>query len=246
MYLTGDADREPLQGPGHQPAYLAGAHALAGAMMALWAREAGVGGQRVEVSQMESVAAAHQWTITRYNYVGMIQRRMGNRYDFGHPNTYYACRDGHVAITVVTEEQAERFFLLLGQPELLADERFSNNVARLANADALDEIVCSWFADRTKVEIVRLCQELRVPCAPVSEVDELLEQEHLNARGFWREVEHPEAGRLRYPGPPFEMSAAPGTIERAPLLGEHNEEIYRTGLGYTPDEVASMRTEGVI
>ncbi len=246
MYLTGDPDREPLQGPGHQPACLAGAHALAGTVIALWAREPGAGGQHVEVSEMESVAAAHQWTITRYNFAGVIQRRMGNRYDLTHPNTLYPCRDGYVAISVSTEKQAESFLLLVGQAELLEDKRFRGGLARLANADAFDEIVAPWFAERSKEEIVLLCQELRVPCAPVAEVDDVLEHEQLIARGFWREVDHPEAGRLRYPGPPFRMSDSPGQIGRAPLLGEHSAEIYEDGTGYSSDELARLREEGVI
>ena len=246
MYLTGDPDREPLQGPGYQPAYLAGAHALAGTMMALWARASGGGGQHVGVSEMESIAVAHQWTTTRYNYAGMIQQRMGSRYDLGHPNTLYACRDGYITISAASEKQAERLFLVIGQPELLQDERFRNGNARRLNADALDEIIAPWFAERTREEIVRLCQEMRVPCAPVSEVDEVLENEQLDARDFWRQVDHPEAGRLQYPGPPFRMPDAPGQIGRAPLLGEHNEELYASGEGYSPDEMAGLCEEGVI
>ena len=246
MYLTGDPDREPLQGPGHQPAYLAGAHAVAGVMIALWARESGAGGQHVDVGELESIAVAHQWTTTRYNYAGMIQRRMGNRYDLGHPNTLYACRDGYITISAASEKQAERLFLVLGQPELSEDERFRNGIARRFNADALDEIIGPWFAERTRDEVVQLCQEMRVPCAPVSEVDDVLEHEQLNAREFWRELDHPEAGRLRYTGPPFHMPDSPGQIGRAPLLGEHNEEIYKSSAGLSSDEVAGLREEGAI
>ena len=246
MYLTGDPDREPLQGPGSQPAYLAGAHALTGVMLALLAREAGAGGQRVEVSELESVAAAHQWTITRYNYSGTVQRRIGNRYDFGHPITIYPCADGYVGIGISTDEQAERFFVLIGRPELLADPRFGTNLARLLHADEFDEIVLPWFRARGKEEITRLCQELRVPCSPVTEVDELLANEHLAARGFWQEVPHPAAGTLHYPGPPFRMSETPGRPGRAPLLGEHNEEVYGVWLGYDRQRLTLLRRAGVI
>lgn len=246
MYLTGDADREPLQGPGWQPSYLAGIHAVVGIMTALWIRESGLGGQLVEVSEMESVAACHQWTITRYNYSGTVQRRIGNRYDFGHPITIYPCRDGYVAIGVASEEQAERFFLLIDRPELLADERFNSNVARLANASTLDEIMGPWFLKRTEEEIVRQCQELRVPCSPVSEVDELLENEHYRARGFWRGLDHPVAGTLQHPAPPFRMTGSPDTVARAPLLGEHNQDVYGGWLGLTPEDLTSMREAGIL
>ena len=93
---------------------------------------------------------------------------------------------------------------------------------------------------------MRLCQELHVPCAPVAEIDEVLEDAQLEARGFWREVEHPEAGRLRYPGPPYQMPDSPGEIGRAPLLGEQSVEIYEDGAGYSSGELARLREEGVI
>ena len=246
MYLTGDPDREPLQGPGRQPAYLAGAHALAGAMTALWARESGAGGQHVEVSELESIAIAHQWTTTRYHFAGMIQKRYGNRYELGHPNTLYACRDGFITVSAASERQAESLFLLMGQPELMEDDRFRNGIVRRINADALDEAIAPWFAERTRDEVVQLCQELHVPCAPVAEIDEVLEDQQLAARGFWREVEHPEAGRLRYPGPPYQMPDSPGEIGRAPLLGEQSVEIYEDGAGYSSGELARFREEGVI
>ena len=246
MYLTGDPDREPLQGPGPQPAYLAGAHALAGTMIALWARESGAGGQYVEVSELESIAVAHQWTTTRYHFAGMIQKRYGNRYELGHPNTLYACSDGFITISAASEKQAESLFLLMGQPELMEDDRFRNGIVRRINADALDEVIAPWFAERTRDEVVQLCQELHVPCAPVAEIDEVLEDHQLAARGFWREIDHPTAGRLRYPGPPFHMPDSPGEIDRAPLLGEHSTEIYEGGAGYSSDELAHLREEGVI
>ena len=246
MYRTGGPDRGPRQGPGGQPAYLAGAHARAGAMTALWARESGAGGQHVEVSELESIAVAHQWTTTRYHFAGMIQKRYGNRYELGHPNTLYACRDGFITISAASERQAESLFLLMGQPELMEDDRFRNGIVRRINADALDEAIAPWFAERTRDEVVQLCQELHVPCAPVAEIDEVLEDAQLEARGFWREVEHPEAGRLRYPGPPYHMPDSPGEIGRAPLLGEHGVEIYEDGAGCSSGELERLREEGVI
>jgi len=164
----------------------------------------------------------------------------------GHPNTLYACSDGFITISVASERQAESLFLLIGQPELMEDDRFRNGIVRRINADALDEVIAPWFAEHTRDEVVQLCQELHVPCAPVAEIDEVLEDQQLAARGFWREVDHPIAGRLRYPGPPFQMPDSPGQIGRAPLLGEHSIEIYEGGAGYSSDELAHLRAEGVI
>lgn len=245
MYLTGDPDREPLQGPGSQPAYLAGAYALTGVMAALWARADGVGGQRVEVTELEAVAASHQWTITRYNYSGMVQRRIGNRYDSGHPITIYPVKDGYVSMGISTDDQAERFFVLIGQPELIDDQRFNTNLMRLANADEFDRMVKPWLMARTAGEVVELCQEMRIPSSRASTPADLLTDPHLQERGFWRTLDHPRAGELRYPGPPYHLPASPGTLRRAPLLGEDNERVYG-GLGLSPEDLTRLRETDAI
>src|SRR5437870_3416064 len=83
------------QGPVSQPAYLAGMYAFTGVMAALWARADGRSGQYVDVSELEAVAASHQWTVSRYNYSSKVQQRIGNRYDSGHPITIYPAADGY-------------------------------------------------------------------------------------------------------------------------------------------------------
>ena len=84
------------------------------------------------------------------------------------------------------------------------------------------------------------------PCAPVTSPAELLDDPHFREREFWVKVDHPEAGKLTYPGAPFRMSATPWQMERAPLLGEHNEEIYCHRLGYTREDLVKLRGSGVI
>ena len=222
-FLTGDADREPLQGPEHIPEYIAGVYAYIGILAALIARARMGRGQAVDVSQMEALASAHQWTLARYGYNGRVQRRNGNRYDSLHPVTYYACADGVVALSPSSPDQLERMLVLLGRSELLDDTRFATNVARMANAAAFDEEVAGWFLERTRAEVAAACQEFRVPCAGALEVDEVLAHEQLIARGFWQHSHHPVAGDLLLPAGPFRMGLAFPKAGRAPLLDEHGD-----------------------
>jgi len=245
MALTGDPDREPLQGPGAQPSYLAGVYAFVGVMAALWARADGHGGQFLDISAFEAIAASHQWTISRYSYSGMVQRRIGNRYDSGHPITIYPTADGYISIGISTDEQAQRFFVLINRPDLGEDPRFATNLARLEHADELDAIISPWFAVRTSAEVVALCQEMRVPCARVATIADLLADPHLQQRGFWQEIAHPYAGRLLYPGLPFHLPAADGSIQRAPLLSEHSvETLEEAGEAHT--DLGRLRALGGI
>ena len=105
------------------------------------------------------------------------------------------------------------------------------------------EWVSQWDAD----DLYRAAQEKRIPFAPVSTMGSLLESEHLKARGFFIEVAHPEAGPLRYPGAPYKLSGTPWEVRSpAPALGQHNEAVFCDRLGLSPQELASLREEGVV
>jgi len=246
VYINGEPDREPLQGPGPQPEYQGGLHGFLATMMALYSREATGSGQWVDVSIVECMAGLHQFTLSRYTYGGEIKTRTGNRYESNHPITIYPCQDGYIALSASTQLQQELLYTLIGMPELMQDPRFQMARDRTANADALDALIMPWFQERTKSELFHTCSEWRVPCAPVSSPEDLLNDPHYQARGFWVEIEHPETGKLTYPGAPFKMSETPWEAGRAPRLGEHNEEIYCQRLGYSRGDLVRLRELGVI
>ena len=141
--------------------------------------------------------------------------------------------------------QQELLFALVEMPDLTKDPRFSNPVDRNANAQAFDERLMPWFRERTREEIFHTCSQWRIPCAPVTHPGELLDDPHFRERDFWTEVDHPVAGRLPYPTAPFHLSETPSRPGRAPLLGEHNQEIYGR-LGYRKEDLVRLRQGGVI
>ena len=245
-YINGDPDREPLAGGGDQPAYQGGIHAYTGVMAALLHRDMTGEGQHIDISAMECMVSLHQFTVNRYAYSGMIQKRAGNRYMFNHPITLYPCKDGSVSISPSTEDQAERMLIMMDMAHLLEDERFRNGYQRLVYADEFDAMVSPWFLEREKKEIVELCQEFRVPAAYVNNLKDLLEDPQYLARNFWTEMDHPVAGKLPYADAPFKMSETPAKPERAPLLGEYNEEIYSKGLGMTKEELSTLKEKGIV
>ena len=246
MYVNGHPDREPLAGGGEQPQYQGGLHAFTGAMAALINREITGLGQYIDVSIMECMTSVHQFTINRYAYSGMIQKRIGNRYMWTHPSTIYACRDGYVCVSPNTDDKAEMLLTMMGMPEILEDERFRTGYHRRENFEAFDELVKPWFLERTRNEIVETCQEWRIPVMYANNVEELLEDPHLREREFWVDIDHPEAGTHPYPVAPFRMSDSPARSGRPPLLGEHNEEIYCRRLNLGRDDLVRLRAGGII
>lgn len=246
MFVNGEPGREPLAAGGEQPAYQGGLHGYTGIMASLIHRENTGKGQYVDVSQMECMSSLHQFVVNRYEYSGNIQQRVGNRYAHSHPASIYPCKDGHVSVNTPSLQFLEPMLTLMELEHMLEDPRFETPFHCLANADAFDEMVLPWFKERTRKEIIDAFQEWRVPAACVNTVDDLLNDDQYRARDFWVDIDHPEAGVHPYATAPHKMSETPIQAKRAPLLGEHNEEVYCGMLGMGKEELVRMRGLGVI
>lgn len=246
MFVNGEPGREPLAAAGEQPAYQGGLHGYTGIMAALMHRENTGRGQYVDVSQMECMSSLHQFVVNRYAYSGHIQLRVGNRYAHSHPASIYPCKDGYVSVNTPSLQFLEPMLTLMELEHMLEDPRFETPFHCMANADAFDEMVMPWFRERTRKEIIDAYQEWRVPAAYVNDVEELLADEHYRARDFWVDIDHPVAGTLPYASTAFRMSRTPAQPKRAPLLGEHNEEIYCGMLAFKKGELVRMREMGVV
>ncbi|HEY7295811.1 MAG TPA: CoA transferase [Dehalococcoidia bacterium] len=218
MYVTGEPDREPLQGAGRQPEYAAGTYSFIATMAALRYREREGVGQTIDVSHMEAMASMHQWTSVKWTHTGTIERRIGNRYSSAHPITIYPCKDGYIALSAAGDLSTERFLSVIGMAHLLADPRFATGLDRLEHYEAFDAEILPWLLEHTVEEIVSLGQEVRVPVGPVPGMLELLADEHLAAREFWQTVAV-EGRVLRFPGPPFRLSRHPWQPEPPPAAG---------------------------
>ena len=135
---------------------------------------------------------------------------------------------------------------LIGHPELVDDPRFNTPVARREHQSELAAILSEWTTTQPKEAIYHTLQGLRTVAGYVATVEDLLQSGQFAARDFFHPMEHPQTGAATYPGAPFTIQGADWYHARAPLLGEHNAEIYGKRLGYTPDELAQLRGAGVI
>ena len=254
MYNTGEPDREPLSTGGTPAEYIAGIHAWVGALAAIAYRAREGRAQHVDVSMAEATACADEYNAGMYAFQGAIRRRFYSRHVFGYPMDIMPCKDGHIVLIpgaqgfpqrgLVAEASVSGMALLLGDPELDQHPLFISGQERMIRWREIDELLLPWLREHTAREIVETAQALRMPFALVPSVKDLLEDEHLDARAFFRRIDHPEAGELPYAGPPFRMSETAPRVERAPMLGEHNEETLAE-LGYSPDEQAILREREV-
>jgi formyl-CoA transferase len=134
---------------------------------------------------------------------------------------------------------------VIGREELLRDARFASPEARWEHREEVDAMVNAWMAQRTKVEAMTALGEAGVPAGAVFDTNELLHDAHLRKRGMFVTVKHPVRGDFTMPGWPVKMSESNVTVTSAPLLGQHNEEIYGE-LGYTAAQIAELRSEKAI
>lgn len=249
MANEGEPDREPLRFPGHKSQYLAGNHAATVTLGAVFGSRLSGEGQQVDVSIMECMTAPPEGgaSLMSYDFSGTAMSRQGHRREGVYPFGIYPCRDGQVYIYGIVGFFWPRFAAWMGMPELLEDPRFATPPARREHHGDFDAILIPWLMERSRDEAFHSAQAHRIPVTPVYTVDELVKDRQLNARGFFTEVDHPVAGKAVYAGLPFKLPETPSAPQRpAPLLGEHNREVYREWLGLSDDDLAGLRERGVV
>jgi len=247
----GIPDQRPLAIPLSQADFMAGLAGAASTLIALLARDVTGRGQLVDVagSQVLSVLISFVYFLPNFIYRGVAGARKGRRGGEAYfPNTIMPCKDGFVCLYPLQLEQYLRFLELIGNPDWQENPRYRNRRAMAEEyPDEAEALIAPWFRERTKEEIFKLCLEARVPCAPVRTIEEIVNDLHLKERSFFVEVDHPVAGKQTHPRPPFRLSRTPGDIGGpAPLLGQHNFDIYCGKLGLSQEELGRLRMAGIV
>ena len=135
---------------------------------------------------------------------------------------------------------------LVGREDLTDHPDYSTPKARLSHLDECFALIEGWTMGHTKFDAMEILNDLEVPCGPILDTKELLEDESLAARGMIVEVEHPERGVFKTVGCPLRLSDSPVEVTTSPKLGEHTDEVLIELLGMTPEEVASARASGAV
>lgn len=218
-------------------------------LAAVYGRELVGGGQHVDVSCAEAIAALFigAQNIGGYAQDGRFDRRTGVGMSQAAPATILPCRDGHVWMLAIEQGQWQGLCRAMGNPEWAGLEMFNDRQVRAENADVLYAFIREWSAQHDKMEIMEKCQAEGCPVTAVYTVEELAQQPHLAARQHFVDLEHPELGTVRAFGAPFRLPASPGGPRRpAPLLGEHTNEIWGGLLGLSSSEIGRLRAQRVI
>ena len=240
-----NADREPVKGGGLVGECDAGVCASVSILGALFWRNSGGTGQYIDISKQETEMSLERMNIVRYYELGKSPTRVKiNRLR----DTLVCCRDGgYVKIVLHPDKQWKGVVEALGRPEWTNDSLFADHKKREANFDILTERLQEEALSYDSEDLFFRIQEAGTACAPVCSAEQVFNSPQTKAREFYLEIEHPKAGALMYPGMPYKLNqTAPIKQKGAPLLGQHNEEVYSLRLGYSKHELAKLRETGII
>ena len=234
----------PVRAGGWQSHMAAGLAAATAALTALYRRQRTGEGARVDVSEYEALATQLIASFAGHAYgqpAASRDRKLAGT--VGAIGGVLPCNDGFVAISPREEAQWRQWLEMMGNPDWGDDERFATREAREANTPELWELLGEWTSGFSKFDVARWGQERRIPCFPVNTAEDLFTDPHLQDREFFSELEHPVAGRLRYPGAAYRLSNAADTANRraAPTLGQHNSLLTRS---FAREAAAGRRVSG--
>lgn len=252
MSITGYDDRPPVMNGANVGDSGTGMHLAIAILGALLQRERTGQGQLVEVAMQEAVLNITRVKFTPTLATGKPLERMGNRSPSGAYANLVRCAGGgpndyvYMMLPPDNAEPFEALVEILGRQDLRADERFNTPPARARNTDELTEIIEAWTTQRSKREVMQAFAGRGIPCGAVLDTAEVLEDPHLRERRMVFDLDHPQRGHFAMIGSPFRLSESPADVRRAPLFGEHTEEVLTGLAGYSPRDVQRLREQKVV
>jgi benzylsuccinate CoA-transferase BbsF subunit len=247
--LTGFADFPPMHVGFSYGDPNGGLHGSFAVLAALMHRERTGEGQYIDLSQLESSIAVIGEGMLAYSMNGEPPPRIGNRDLHMSPHGLFHCQgeDRWVSIVVANEEEWQKFCQGVGQPGLATDARFATLVDRKKNEDALEALITAWTETQTAEDATRKLQAVGIAAYPAVTNKELAEDKHLQERGYFVELPHPEVGVRRHAGVPWVFSDTPCNVRKpAPCAGQDTDTVLQRVLGYSTDEIAALHAKGVL
>ncbi len=256
--MTGFPDTPPMLPPIPLADEIAGVFGAMAGMMALYHRDArgcredGVEktrrGQVIDVSLFEPLFRLCIPHIPMYDQLGIIRERVGNDFPDAAPRSLYRTEDKRwLGLSATSQNTWERLAQAMGLPDLVADPRFADNAARLENKDALNEILQDWLGQRSLDQSLEQLVPAGGVVGPVYDSAQIVADPHYLEREDVIETPDPELGTTLMPGIVPKFSDTPGAVAHAgPKLGEHNQSVYGSWLGYDEEKLSELTDKGII
>jgi crotonobetainyl-CoA:carnitine CoA-transferase CaiB-like acyl-CoA transferase len=251
MSVTGE--RDALPGGGPQKAGVAltdimtGMYATVAILAALTHRDRTGQGQHIDMALLDTQVAMLANVGSNYLNTGKPPQRWGNAHANIVPYQTFACSDGHIIVAAGNDSQYQKFVEAGGRPELAHDPRYATNPARVQHRDTLVPLLAAMVLERSRAEWIALLEAVGVPCGPINDIADVFANPQVQARAMAIDLPHPAAGTVKLVRSPMRMSATPaGSDLPPPMLGQHTEDVLRDVLGKSAEDIAALRTGGVL
>src|SRR5687768_10163749 len=251
MSLTGERDDAPGGGPQKVGVAIAdlmtGMYSSVAILAALHERAASGLGQYIDMALLDTQVAWLANQNANYLIGGEPPERMGNAHPNIVPYQTFPTRDGDMILAVGNDNQFRKFCTAAGIPEIGADPRFADNIARVANRQACIDALAPAIARKTTAEWIALLEPIGVPCGPINRLDQVYADRQVKHRGLKIEVPHPLAGSVPLVANPIKYSRTPITYDTPPpLLGEHTDEVLKGLLGKSESDIVALRAKKIV
>ena len=227
---------------------ISGAHAAGAVLSALWSRRRTGTGCFIDVSQLESAIMTIGEHLLGFQMNGSRAENLGNRHPVYAPHGAYPCagEDEWITIAVADDAEWQRMCAAMDTPQLAEHSDYCDILTRHRNHDALDALISQWTHDKPAADVMSMLQGAGVSAAPVMTGEAIFNNPQYQERGLLEFVDHPSCGPYFMPGAAWKMSATPPEVRwHAPLLGEHNEQVFGELLGMDADTIAALEADGV-
>lgn len=250
LSITGLPDDSPLK-PGPTIGDTGtGIHCAAGILAALLQREKTGRGQHVEVSMQDAVVNYVRVPLRHHLQTNATVQRSGNRLSHAAPTDTYPCHPGgpndYVYIMTTTPEMWRNLLQAIDREDLIDDPRYTDQRERNKRFDEVYSFIRAWTEKHDKFTVMKTLGEVGIPCGAVFDSQDIMTDSHLHERGMIVTVEHAARGTITMPGCAVQLTDSPVKVTPAPLLGQHNEEVYGDFLGLSKDALKELVEEGVI
>jgi formyl-CoA transferase len=247
MGITGDPDGPPVKVGVAMTDICTALYAHGAILAALLERERTGLGQRIDASLLETQIAALINIASSYLNAGELPRKWGTAHASIVPYQAFRTQDGHMIIGVGNDRHWVKLCEAIGLPELGADPRYAKNPQRVDHREEIVRLLEARLATRTRAEWEAVLAPLGIPCGPINRMDEVFADPQVRHQGMVWEGTHPQTGTIRMLRNPVSFSRTPAALHLLPpRLGEHTEAVMRDLLGYSAEQVATLRADGVV
>lgn len=240
MSITGEPGRPPVRVGTSIGDITAALFGTIGIMTALHVRKQVGEGQKVDISMLDCQVAILENAIARYETTGKAPQPIGTRHPSIAPFQAFKTKDYYVIIACGNDALWAKLCKVMNIEHLIDDPKFKTNRDRISNLDELEPLINGITVTKTTDEWVKILDGVGHPVGVINTVDKVVTDPQVLSRNMIVEIEHPVAGKMRVAGNPIKMSLTQGAVEKpAPILGQHTEEILKTVLGWSQEEVNS-------